>query len=156
MKKVILVLAAIFLAIGIGNAFADDLEVDLSCPTTVSYGTGTTTFYATVSLKNWDCTNDSWVQRYMTGLVANAVNTLGNVGAYGPFPRALAAVKTVPHANCTTCTNPNGCPGTVPAFSVPVVTVPNVKGKMAMAMVNFISSAGKMKEGDTCMVSIVP
>jgi len=158
MKK-LLVLFLSFLLICFGlvaTALAGDLDVDLACPTSVSYGTGTTIFYATVYLKNRDCTNSVTVQRYVTGLVANAGNMIGNVGIYGPFPKALAAAKIVPHANCTTCTNPKGCPGTVPAFSVPVATVPNTTGKIAMGLVDFITNSGQSIAGDMCMVSIVP
>lgn len=70
MNKV-LVLLIVFLIAGIGTAFAGDgLQVDIGCPTSVSYGSGTTTLNATVYLKNWDCTNSVSVQRYMTAIVA--------------------------------------------------------------------------------------
>jgi hypothetical protein len=93
----------------------------------------------------------------MSALIANPTNTLGGIGVYGPFPRWLSSAKTVPAANCTPhCTNPNGCPGTIPGFTVPVAIVPNVTNKMAFAVIQFITSSGQSIGGAECSVSILP
>ncbi len=139
---------------GVGTAFASDgLDVTLSCPLTASVAS-TPTLNVTVRLKNWSC-HSMTVSRYMTVLVANSANTLGGAGLFGPFARTRTAL-TVPAANCTTCTNDNGCPGTVANFTAPIITpIPVTSvGKMAIASLSYITATGQEIGGGSCLVAI--
>lgn len=151
MRK-ILILLSIFLIAGIGNAFADDLDIDLACPTTVKVGQPLT---VTVYLSNDDCNSSVSVSRLMMGVGGNSGGTLGGLGIWGPYNRPLSVTRTVPAA---TCDLSGTTPGTVPPFQLTIISsVPaSLSGTMAMVMVAAITSSGETLSAGECLVAIVP
>lgn len=153
MKRFLIVMS-ILLIIGAGNVFAGEVNFDLLCPTNVTAGS---TFTVTVAnIKNWDCSSSVGLSRYMIGFVANPdSNNFGGLGIYGPYQKYLGAAKTVLASNCTTCTDPNGCPGTIANFNITTPASPNVGGKMAMVTIMFIRANGSEEiGGGMCMVNL--
>jgi len=146
-KGFLLVLLMVFLAWG--TAYAQYLDVDLSCPSWIGYGSGDTQLKVTAYIENWDC-QDVTVQRYMSGLIANPSNSLGNIAVYGPFPRFTTNPITVPASDC------QGTPGTYTLQNIFVMKVPNVPGKMGMVYVSFITPDGKEVAGGDCLINIGP
>lgn len=133
-----------------GSAFAEvELDIQLSCPTTVKAG-----YPINVTVKPYNYgTTAAYISRYMAIFVANtSSNTLGGTALYGPFAKTITA-RTVPARN-----NTNYTPGTLTAFSVPVgVNAPAAAvGKMGMVVVNFINSIGQELAGESCMVQVIP
>ena len=141
-----------------GTAFAqdDNLNIDLFCPQSASYGAGSNKLNVTASFENCDCQAIT-VQRYMSGLIANSSSSqgqLGSVAVYGPYARWTSTALTIPAATC-----PQGwpeSPGVLNNQTIYVMNVPNVPGRMAMAFVNFITNQGAEITGESCMVSILP
>lgn len=154
-KLLILFLSFLLFCFGlVAIASADSLDVEIACPASVKQGT---VLMATVYLSNWDCSYSVPVQRYTTALIGNSGGTLGSAGIWGPYSRYLSSVKTVPAANCTTCTNPDGCPGTIPGFIVPIASAPTaLQNTVAMGTVMFLTGQGKVQSGGECMISITP
>jgi hypothetical protein len=151
-NKIILLLVSVFCLGSVAkSAYADNFDFDLACPTSVTVGAPLSV--AVKNIKNWDGVNSVVLKRYVTGIVANTSDTVGDAGFYGPFAMNLAAAKTVPAANYS---QPYP-PGTIPNFAVVAVSqTPNVPNKMAMVFLQFINSDGQEMESGTCLVSIIP
>jgi hypothetical protein len=150
-NKIILLLVSVFcLGTVAKSAYASRLDFDLGCPASVKVGAP---LNVTVkNIQNWDGASVV-LKRYMTAIVANTSDTVGDAGLYGPFAKNLANAKTVPAANYS---QPYP-PGTIPNFSVTVVpTTPNVSGKMALVFLQFITSDGQEMESGNCLVNIIP
>lgn len=157
MKRFLILMSmmSMLLIIGAGSVFAGGgVNFDLLCPTNVTAGS---TFTVTVAnIKNWDCSSSVGLSRYMIGFVANPdSNNFGGLGIYGPYQKYLGAIKLVPVSNCTTCTDPNGCPGTIPNFNITTPASPIVGGKMAMVTIMFIRANGSEEiGGGMCLVNL--
>ena len=146
MKKflsvVLLFLLASFAAVSTASAVTcdSDIDVDLSCPTSVPTGSG---FSVSVTV----CNNEgstATLTRGMVGLIGNAGGTLGGAGIYGPFNKPLS--WSVPAYGC------------IYNKSVSVLnTVPaSLGGKIAAVMFGIWTSKGCVIESDGCLVQVTP
>ena len=149
MTRRLCIAVVIMMLMAAGNSFAGN--IDAACPSTVHYGTGTTTLNVTVTFTNYDCSPVTY-QRYMAGLITNSDATLGGAGIYGPFPKNLTTPIIVPAATCST----THLPGIVTKIIPVTNAVPNVTGKMGAVFVEFLTAKGKSMGDGQCMVSIVP
>lgn len=149
MKKLLMVFAFIFIA-GIGTVYADDLDVKVICPASVSSGQSLDVM---VQPQNWDCKHsvDLTGQQIMKLLVGNSAGTLGGAGLWGPYPQNIVNL-VLPPANCR-----NGTPGTVDPFPVTIISeVPaSLNGTMAFANVNVVFDATSEIGGGGCLVTVV-
>ena len=93
-KNLFLLFFLLFSFVSAGISFAEDVDMELKCPTSVTAGTAIS---ATVKLTNYDCMQSVSVSRFYTALAGNSSNhTLAGAGLWGPFPKNLPAAKTVP------------------------------------------------------------
>ncbi len=157
MRKLLLAALLVFSLTGVAFA-GGGVNVTLSCPSYVRYLTGSNTLYVSATLSNYDCSNPVYVQRYTSALIANGGGSFGALSVYGPYPMALSSLVSVPVATCDCSSGPcyPTSPGTKTISGIPVVTIPNATGKMAIANIEFITTDGNAKGSGTCMVSIQP
>lgn len=137
----LLFLLASFAAVSTASAVTcdSDIDVDLSCPTSVPTGSG---FSVSVTV----CNNEgstATLTRGMVGLIGNAGGTLGGAGIYGPFNKTFS--WSVPAYGCIT-------------RSVAVInSVPSsLGGKIAAVMFGLWTSKGCVIESDGCLVQVTP
>ncbi len=136
----------IFLFLGIfafcaGPAFAGDLDVELYCPSSVNAG-------STLNLKKVVISNDGensvTLNRYAAGIVGNFNNILNTSRVYGPYAKSLSYNKIISAGQSVTINNL--------LIVSPVST--DLRGKMALVVVDFIDSNGRSFGGNTCLVNV--
>lgn len=122
-------------------AFAGDLDVELYCPTSVNAGSA-------LNLKKVVIYNNDWessvtLNRYAAGIVGNYNNVLNAGRVYGPYAKTMTTKTILPERSIT-------------ISSLPIVSpVSNdLKGKMALVVVDFIDSNGRSLGGNTCLVNV--
>lgn len=158
MKKVILVLVAIFLMIGTMPVFADgDVDVEIICPSSVKVDTA---LKVTINFYNWDCSNSVQVGRVMKALIGNPEGsslggTLGGAGIWGPFNWTFFAPRTLGPATCDIYGNETPTSTTVTAKIIDLVPS-TLSGTMAMAVVEAVTPSGESLGGGSCVVEVVP
>ena len=133
------------------GAFSGELEVELSCPTSVATGRP---LIVDVTLSNQNCNTDITVNRFTTGYIANSAGTLEGLDIGGLFPKQWAALsKTVPGA---TCDQSGVTPGTIPTFSMKIIhPVPvSLAGTGIGATVGLISNTGEWLGGGDCAAGV--
>lgn len=123
------------------TAFANnDFYVELICPSTAYVGKA---LNVNVEADNeYDSTSIA-LKRYTSEIVGNYNNILSGTHVYGPYAKALSTGITLSPMSSVT-------------FSIPVVSaVPaDLKGKMAMVVVEFIDNYGRSIEGGSCLVNV--
>lgn len=129
-----------------GLVHASEVSVNLSCPATVSYGSGNTVLQvgATVSNSDYD---DVTLRRYASGMMVNGdQQTLIGMQLFGPIPKLITPVTL----------SGGGFSGANEiTMTLSTMKVPNAVGRMAYVHVEFITLKGKSLGGGGCAVNIV-
>ncbi|SEM73843.1 hypothetical protein SAMN04489760_14022 [Syntrophus gentianae] len=125
----------------ISPAFAADINVKLYCPNSVNAGSAL--YLTKVVIYNNDWESGVTLNRYAAGIVGNYNNVLNAGRVYGPYAKTMTSRTILPESSVT-ITN-------LPIVS-PVST--DLKGKMALVVVEFINGAGQSIGGDTCLVNV--
>ena len=109
-----LILLVVTSFLGAQSAIASDVDIDLVCPLTVPAGGSVNVI---VSLKNDGCSAFDF-QRTFVAIAGNTDDSVGGLGIFGPFVRAISG--TIPEAECN--------------FGFPVF--PEVPGELGPLLVN--------------------
>jgi len=139
-KKMVILFLGI-MALYVSSAFAEDLEVTLSCPSYVNAGSALKV--PKVKVYN-DGDSSVTLNRYAAGIVGNYNNILSTGRVYGPYAKKMTTSVTIPAG------------GTVTLSSVPILSPvsTDLKGYMALVVVNFINNSGQSLGGNTCLVNV--
>jgi len=150
MKKYFVLFCCILCSVvllGIGNARAGVLEVDIACPDTVTVGNPLEV--TVVSIVNTDLINSVAIEKALIGFGGNMGNSVSGIGLFGPFNRVL-----------NWSVGPGGTPGGTIADGRKIRIIDKVPsalaGKVAMATVFFTTGNYKEELGsDACGVNVV-
>lgn len=138
MKILLMVVAVLVFASG---AFAEDVQVTITCP--ASAKAGTSTAIANVAFKGVLCPSVTF-NRLLRGTVGNTAGaTLGQLGIVGPIQQAMTA-RTI---NC-------GATGT--AMNVYVPTTAGMVNTAATFFVQVLDSKGQVIGSNSCSFPVVP
>jgi hypothetical protein len=137
-KKVVIFLLGM-MAVCSTVAFAGGLDMMLYCPASVASGAA---LNVTVKVSN-SGSSSVFLNRYAAGIVGNYGDVLSTARVYGPYAKTIST-RTVPVG------------GGVVSFAIPVVSSvsADLKGKMALVVVNFINNNGQSIVGNSCMVNV--
>ncbi|WP_367358979.1 hypothetical protein [Syntrophus sp. (in: bacteria)] len=139
-KRVLILLMGIT-AFWVSGTFAEDLDVELSCPTSVYAGS---VLRVTAYVSN-DGDSAVTLNRYAAGMVGtNTNNVLSSSRVFGPYARTM---------------NPRTIPATGQTVKISSLSIVNsvsadFKGKMAMVVVDFVNARGNSLGGGTCLVNV--
>jgi len=138
-RKLVILLLGIMVFCG-SSAFAGDLEIEVLCPNSVNAGSA-----LRVKVKAYNNGDASvTLNRYAAGIVGNYNNILSTGRVYGPYAKKMTTSVTIPAG------------GTVTLSSVPILSPvsTDLKGYMALVVVNFINNSGQSLGGNTCLVNV--
>jgi hypothetical protein len=129
--------------IGFNQAQAEVLEVDISCPDTVTVGSQLEV--TVVSILNTDIINSVVIEKALVGFGGNMGNSVSGIGLFGPYSRTL---------------NWNVGPGATITDGRKIKIIDKVPaalaGKVAMATVVFTTGNYKEQLGsDSCGVNVI-
>lgn len=141
MIKKLVLLFLVILAFSISSAFAGDLDVELACPSSVNAGSA---LRVTAYVSN-DGEGSVILSRYAAGIVGTySNNILSSSRVFGPYSKTMAS-RTIPAT---------GNVVTISSLSIVSSVSADLRGKMAMVVVDFINSKGQSLGGGTCLVSV--
>jgi len=138
-RRLVVLLLGI-MAICVTSAFAGDLEVEVFCPKSVNAGSALKVNAVAYNNGKTSVT----LNRYAAGVVGNYNNIVNTGRVYGPYAKKMTTSVTIPAG------------GTVTLSSVPILSPvsTDLKGYMALVVVNFINNSGQSLGGNTCLVNV--
>lgn len=138
-RRLVVLLLGI-MAFCVTSAFAGDLEVNVFCPNSVNAGSALQVKVVAYNNGNTSVT----LNRYAAGIVGNYNNILNTGRVYGPYAKTLGS-RTIPTG---------GAGVTISSLAV-ISSVPtDIRGKMAMVVLDFINNNGQSLGGNTCLVNV--
>jgi hypothetical protein len=127
-------------------ARSGNINVAVSCPLSVSYGTGDTMLSVDVEVTNPSWDTQVLLKRYAVLMFANPGQIVTGLAVYGPFAKLRSEIAIPPSPSW---------PHEPVSMRLSTMKVPNVVGTLASLHVEFLSENGHTLGGDDCLVRIV-
>jgi len=138
-RRLVVLLLGI-MAICVTSAFAGDLEVEVFCPKSVNAGSALKVNAVAYNNGKTSVT----LNRYAAGVVGNYNNIVNTGRVYGPYAKTMGS-RTIPTS---------GAGVSISNITVISPVPTDIRGKMALVVLDFINNNGQSLGGNTCLVDV--